>query len=135
MKKLIAYLEDDTIPIPQCILIMDPELVEYIPGEHLTISFPVKDTYLNGNNVMQGGFIGAAFDNVFGIMVFLEKQCYDMSTIDIQLNYHYPLAQGDKLVITTYLKHNGKTILHMNAEGFNKDGKLAATAYTNIIIR
>ncbi|MFY9175590.1 MAG: PaaI family thioesterase [Peptococcia bacterium] len=135
MSNLYNFLTDDTMKIPPCITVMDPDLLEYVPGQHLTLSFPVKNFYLNGGNVMQGGFIGAAFDNVFGIFVFLEKQHVNMSTIDLQINYHHPLLPEDKLVIKAYLKHSGKTIVHINAEGFNKDGVLAATASTNIILR
>jgi len=135
MIKNIERLQKKTDqPVPSCLSIMEPEIVEYHPGKSLTLSFPVLDMYLNGNKVMQGGFIAAAFDNVFGVLSFLEKENINMSTIDLQVNYHRPLTAGDRLVITAYLKHSGNTILGLYAECFNSEGKLAATATTNIIL-
>lgn len=136
MTKINDYLQKySSKPLPQCINIMEPEFIDYIPGKSLTLSFPVLDIFLNANEVMQGGFIGAAFDNVFGILTFLEKKFTNMSTINMQIDYHRPLVREDRLVITAHLKHKGNTIVSMYAEGFNAEGKLAATASTNIILR
>ena len=52
MSNLYNFLTDDTMKIPPCITVMDPDLLEYVPGQHLTLSFPVKNFYLNGGNVM-----------------------------------------------------------------------------------
>jgi acyl-coenzyme A thioesterase PaaI-like protein len=51
---------------PNCFRFMQGRVVEYLPQERLTVAFPVLDEYLNPAGSMQGGFITAAFDNVFG---------------------------------------------------------------------
>jgi len=50
---------------PNCFNFMQGQIIEF-SGERMTIAFPVLESYLNPGGSMQGGFITAAFDNVFG---------------------------------------------------------------------
>lgn len=119
---------------PNCIEIMEPRLVEYIVGKSITIGFPVLEKFLNPVGGMQGGFITAAFDNVFGSFCFYETKGKPMATIDISTTYQRPIFMGDELIVTVWIKSMGKTIIHMWGEGRNKEGKLVATATTNFIL-
>jgi len=120
--------------LPGCITTMKPEVGEYIPGMSLTMSFPVQEIFLNPKRSMQGGFIAAAFDNTFGALLHQEIKKNNMASIDMHLNYHRPIFENDRLTITAYLKAKGSTIASLYAEGFNEEGKLVATATTNMII-
>lgn len=120
--------------IPNCVTTMKTEVGEYIPGQSLTMFFPVQEIFLNGNGAMQGGFTAAAFDNAFGALLHLDTPNVTMATIDLHINYHRPIFVNDQLSVTVYLKAKGNNIAAMYAEGFNKDGKLIATATTNMMI-
>lgn len=119
--------------IPNCVNVMEPTLLEYVPGERLKIKFPVLDTYLNPFNGMQGGFISAAFDNAFGLlcdMVTMKKA----ASLDLNTNYHRPIYKDDELIIKVYLKYKGNTIVNMYAEAFNTIDELIATADSKMMI-
>ncbi len=117
-----------------CVATMQPEYVSYKPGESVTFKFPILEMFLNPRRSMQGGFVGAAFDNVFGILVLLETKRKEMATIDLSVNYIKPIFVGDELYITTYIKSKGNTICSLYGEAKNKEGKLIATSTTNIML-
>lgn len=119
---------------PQCREVMQPEFVEYVEGESLTYRFPVLEMYANPRNSMQGGFIGAAFDNTFGGLVYLLTGMLEMASIDMYINYHRPIFIGDYLYIKVMLKSKGRTVVHMLGESYDGKQRLVATATTNIML-
>lgn len=120
--------------VPNCAVFMRAEFIEYIPGEKLTFSFPVQDIYLNPAQSMQGGFITAAFDNVFGPLSLLEMKSSYTTTITLTTSYHRPIFAGDKLTVTAYIKNMGRRKIHMQADAFNHNKKLIATATCDYLL-
>lgn len=118
---------------PNCFISMQGRLVDYSHSNSLTIAFPVLENYLNPAGSMQGGFITAAFDNVFGPLCHATTGTGATTTVDINTSYHRPIFAGDELIITATAKSQGRSKVHMVAEAFNKNNKLIATATTNYI--
>lgn len=131
LKKIEEATKGD---LANCFNLMQPKVIEYIEEESLKIAFPVLEKYLNPRKSMQGGFITAAFDNAFGALFTCAIENKVGVTIDISTSYQRPIYLGDELIITAYLKLKGNTIIHMIAEAHNKEGKLIATANTNMMI-
>lgn len=119
---------------PNCREVMQPEFVEFVEGESLTYRFPVLEMYANPRNSMQGGFIGAAFDNTFGGLVFLLTGKLEMASVDLYVNYHRPIFVGDSLYIKVVMKSMGRTVIHMLGEAYDGKKRLVATATTNIML-
>lgn len=123
-----ASEEIERLPKPPCLIEMMGEILEYQPGENrLICTFPVQDKYANPMQTMQGGFIAAAFDNVFGPLSLLAGG-KPSTTVSMQLTYHRPVLMGDKLIIAARAVKKGKRTLYMEAEGFNSQGDLVASA-------
>lgn len=123
----------DLGPVPHCFNFMQAQVIDFMPGMSMTISFPVLENYLNPARTMQGGFITAAFDNVFGPLCYSATQTTATTTVDISTSYHRPILEGDELTITATIKSLGRTKIHMVAEAYNQEKKLIATATTNYI--
>lgn len=119
---------------PLCVKVMQTEFIEYVPGVSISCLFPVLESYSNARKSMQGGFICAAFDNAFGALVYLTTERMDVATIDMNLCYHKPIYEKDQLTVTVYIKSQGKTIINLNGEAFDREGNLIATALTNVFI-
>ncbi len=119
--------------VPNCFNFMDGKIKEYIPGRGLTVSFTARDEYLNPAMTMQGGFITAAFDNVFGPLCRLVTDTGSTTTIDLNTHYHRPVFSGDEITISAVVKSKGKTKVHMHADAFDANGKLIASATTTYI--
>ena len=117
-----------------CAELMQPKFIEYIENESITYAFPVLDIYLNPWKCMQGGFISAAFDNVFGALAILATGKFEVSSLDLNLNYHRPIFADDMLTVKVYLKSKGKSIISLWGESFDSCGRLIATATSKIIL-
>ncbi len=118
---------------PNCFNSMQGRMIEFKKDESLTIAFPILENYLNPAGSMQGGFITAAFDNVFGPLCEGITGTQATTTVDLYTNYHRPIFPGDELIITATVMVKGKTKIHMTAEAYNKEHKLIATATTNYV--
>jgi acyl-coenzyme A thioesterase PaaI-like protein len=51
--------------------------------------------------------------------------------VDIYTVFHRPVFPGDELVITARVKTMGKRTIHMEAEAYNQENKLVASASCN----
>jgi uncharacterized protein (TIGR00369 family) len=119
-------------PEPNCVKLMQREFIEYVVGKSATFAFPVLDIYSNPRKSMQGGFIGAAFDNTFGALVYLTTKNLNMATIDMNITYHKPIYENDRLIVKVYIRSLGKTIIHLVGEAYDNQGNLIASGTTNI---
>lgn len=129
------YLAGKTLlNAPSCYASMQACLLEY-DSSRITVAIPVLESYLNPAGSMQGGFITAAFDNVFGPLCLLATGTAQTATLNIVTTYHRPIFEGDKLVITATVKNSGNTAIYMEAEAYNKEGKHIASASSNYIIK
>lgn len=129
------YYAGEQLPSePPCYGSMQARLLEYDACK-VTVAIPVLENYLNPAGSMQGGFITAAFDNVFGPLCLFATGTPNTTTLDIYTTYHRPIFLGDSLIITATIKAQGGTAIHMTAEAFNQEGKLIASAISNYIIR
>ncbi len=134
LEKMLADGIIEERPEPNCVTIMQWEFVEYVVGKSVTCAFPVLALYSNPRKSMQGGFIGAAFDNTFGTLVYLTTKKMNMVTINLNITYHRPIYENDRLIVTVYIKSLGKTIIHLVGEAFDSKGNLIASSSTNLTL-
>lgn len=121
-------------PAPPCFTNMKAKLTAHKPGIELTVSFPVYETYVNPAGSMQGGYITAAFDNVFGPLCYRASGTGASAMVDINTSYHRPVFPGDQLIITARVKAKGKRIIHMEGEAYNSEKKLVASASCDYMV-
>lgn len=129
--------EEPAIELPQappCFTSMKGRLVSQKDDEELTIAFPVLESQLNPAGSMQGGFICAAFDNVFGPLCYKASKTPASSMVHMNTSYHRPVFPGDELTITARVKTKGRRIVHMEAEAHNRENKLTASAHCDYLI-
>ncbi len=119
---------------PPCYINMKAELAGYKDVSEMTVVFPVSDLYLNPAGSMQGGYITAAFDNVFGPLCYRASGTPESAMVDINTSFHRPVFAGDELTITARVRSKGRRIINMEAEAYNADNKLIASAHCNYMI-
>ena len=112
---------------PPCLLDMQPEPVEYVPGERLVMRFPVLERYQNPFGYMQGGFVLAALDNTVGPFSFLIAP--PSVTQQVTINYVRPVTPDQTHVtcIATVLERTRRT-LYLTGRAIADDGRLFAIA-------
>jgi len=118
---------------PPCFTSMQGEFLEYESRKKLKVSFPVLGESLNPQGKMQGGFLTAAFDNVFGPLSYLAAR-NPCITLDIHTQFFRGLDAGDTLTITAEVVARGQGSISMTAEAYNSVNKLVASSTTNLLI-
>ncbi|MCJ7856146.1 PaaI family thioesterase [Lachnospiraceae bacterium NSJ-143] len=98
----------------------------------LTVGFDIEEWELNPQNIMHGGMICTAFDNVFGTLTHFFSGESFITTVEISVHYHKPVFVGDKIEITVKPTHAGRTIVGFTGElrVANRQMLLCATSST-----
>jgi uncharacterized protein (TIGR00369 family) len=118
---------------PNCFVSMKAEVIHYESRTSLTVRFPILEESLNPLRTMQGGFIVAAFDDVFGPLSYAAARC-PCVTMNLHAQFIRPILPGDLLTITANVVSRGNQILYMTAEAFNEKDKLIATGSANAMM-
>lgn len=119
---------------PPCFTNMKGRFIAAEPGKELTVAFPVFKEYCNPAGSMQGGYISAAFDNVFGPLCHLASKTPVSAMVHMNTSYHRPVFPDDELTITGKVKSKGNRKVHMEADAHNREGKLVATAHCDYLV-
>lgn len=118
---------------PPCFVEMQGNMIEFVQGKSLKATFPVLQKQTNPAGFMQGGFIAAAFDNVFGPLSFLVAK-KPTATIDMAVQYIRSVEADQEITVTARVVARGFSTLNMSGDLINSQGKLCATATTNLVI-
>jgi uncharacterized protein (TIGR00369 family) len=129
----LQYAEPGATYPPNCFVAMKAEVLHYESRTSLTVKFPVLEVSLNPLRTMQGGFIVAAFDNVFGPLSYAAARC-PCVTLNLIAQFTRPILPGDRLTITAKVVSRGNQILYMTAEALNGKNKLVATGSANAMM-
>jgi acyl-coenzyme A thioesterase PaaI-like protein len=120
--------------LPNCFRFMQGEFLEYQPRQMLKVRFPVLKESLNPVRKMQGGFIIAAFDNVFGPLSYAAARTI-CSTLNIETHFHRSVDEGDSLLLIGHVLSRSSMIMHLAGEAYNGKGKLVATCSASMMIQ
>ena len=112
---------------PNCFTSMQAKFVEYESRRSLSVAFPVLEESLNPLRTMQGGFIVAAFDDVFGPLSYLAARI-PCVTLNLNTQFIRPIECGDQLTVRATVVSRNAQVLQMTAEAFNSRNKVIATA-------
>ena len=134
MEQIGRLLQDGTGKIDPNMMLPPPVFIEmggtfesYVPGESLTVSFPVRPEYDNPMRRMQGGLICAAMDNTLGPLSFLVTGGAAV-TLSMNVDFVRGIKAGDMLTCTASVLSRSRTNLIMDAQAFDGRGKLVARA-------
>ncbi|NLP30140.1 MAG: PaaI family thioesterase [Clostridiales bacterium] len=101
----------------------------------ITMEFPVMDWQLNTNNVMHGGMIATAFDEVLGIFAHYFAEGKAALTSNITVHYLKPVPKGDSLLITAKIISAGRKVITLSGEGHLKsNGMMTNSAIATFVI-
>jgi uncharacterized protein (TIGR00369 family) len=118
---------------PNCFVAMHAEFVEYESRHSLTVTFPVLEESLNPLRAMQGGFLVAAFDNVFGPLSYLAARV-PCVTLNLNAQFIRPVEAGDQLTIRAEVISRGAQVLQMTGDALNRRHKVVGTAAATAIV-
>ena len=119
---------------PQSNLTLATQYIGVDLGKSLTAEIPFNRKFANPLGMFQGGFIGAAFDEVFGPLTYMAAQRPSV-TIEMSTSYLRPFVASDEsLILKAELVAKTRSLLVLKAEAHTKAGKLVATATSHSLI-
>ena len=102
------------------------------------LSLDLRDDHLSPAGRIHGGVISGFFDFACGASVFTTMEPNDFcSTVELKVNYFYPLHSGDKLLCHSKVVFRGKRLCVAEAMLYRNGDKInpvaMATATLNIV--
>lgn len=103
-------------------------------GKSLTGRVRFDPKFTNPVGYFQGGFLGAAFDDVMGPLTYMAAG-RPVATIEMSVSFLKPFVAKDEYVdITAEVVSLSKALLVIKAEARSKEGKLLATAHNHSLV-
>jgi uncharacterized protein (TIGR00369 family) len=103
-------------------------------GKMLTAEFKFDPKFGNPMQVFQGGFLCAAFDDVYGPLTYMACE-RPVVTIEMSTTYLRPFREKDEYItVRAEVVARSKSLLVLKAEAKNKNGKLIATSTSHSLI-
>ncbi len=113
---------------------LKPEFVEYTPEGRLSLKYPVRPDHRNGYGALQGGILTSFIDNNFGMHMHVVTEASSMPTVNITVNLHKGISlEEDKVIVTSWVVSAGKRVVSLAAEAKTENGKILATAQSNML--
>jgi len=103
-------------------------------GKMLAAEFKYDIHFTNPLRTVQGGFLCAAFDDVYGPLTYMAALT-PVVTIEMSTTFIRPFTAETELIrIKAEVVSKSKSLLILKAEAHSKDGKLIATSTNHSLI-
>lgn len=113
---------------PNSIKTNKPYYIHFDEGKSLGAEFEFNEAFTNPLKMLQGGFLCALLDDVFGPLTYMAAKGPAV-TIQMNTTFIRPFTAKDKkAVVIARVVSQGKSLLVLEAEVKSLDGKLIATA-------
>ncbi len=100
----------------------------------VTIHFPLRSEFLNGNGVLHGGITASIADEAaWHALVHAHAGHREMTTTELKVNYLRPIA-GKKVIVRVYVLRAGKTLSVTRVDIFDAERRLSAIAVVTYML-
>ena len=131
MRELATIMKQSGLRLrmpPRSLEQLGTRFVDIQAGKMLAAEIPFHEEFCNPTGVMQGGFLCAAFDEVFGPLSYMAAR-RPAVTIEMNTSFIRPFqAKHRLLIVRANLVSASRTLLLMEATATSPDGKLIAVA-------
>lgn len=94
--------------------------------------FEVRKDMTNGAKILHGGIMTTMIDEVMGLAFYTLGSDYFYPTLSINVDFLAPAQIGDKVFVKANVVKHGRTIINLESQVHNAEGKLLARATSNI---
>jgi uncharacterized protein (TIGR00369 family) len=119
---------------PPSVTTLGTHYIEMDLGKMLAAEFKYDVRFTNPLRTIQGGFLCAAFDDVYGPLTYMAAMAPVM-TIEMSTTFIRPFTAETELIrIKAVVVSKSKSLLVLKAEAHSKDGKLIAISTNHSMI-
>ena len=94
--------------------------------------FMVRKEMTNPVGMLHGGVISGMIDDCIGVNFFILGLEYFYPTINLNVEFFNPAAEGETVSVKTQVIKQGKTIINIKADVLNENLRLVAQASSNL---
>jgi uncharacterized protein (TIGR00369 family) len=131
MRELTVKMQEQNVQLqlPHASLAtMGTRFTDLLPGKMLAAEIPFHNEFRNPTGVMQGGFLCAAFDEVFGPLSYMAARGPAV-TIEMNTSFIRPFqAKHQRLTIRAEVLTKSRSLILLEAKAVEPNGKLIAVA-------
>jgi uncharacterized protein (TIGR00369 family) len=100
----------------------------------VTVEFPLKEEFLNGNGVLHGGVVASIADEAaWHALIHGHQVKPSMTTTELKVNYLRPFT-GKKVIARAYVLRAGKTLSVTRVDLLDAQKKLSAVAIVTYML-
>lgn len=99
----------------------------------LSIRYTVRPDMTNPHRTLHGGVIAGMLDDVMGTAVASLGKEQAFVSINLSVDFLQAAKVSDEVIARAEVTRNGRTVIHMKAELFNKSGKILAVSTSNLV--
>jgi len=100
-----------------------------------TVEYVVRKEMTNPLGTLQGGLFVTMMDDALGIAVYSLGKDKLYTTVNFAIDYLGGLVEGDTKHVTAEVMREGNTILNVRMQATDPDGKVLATATSNLVAK
>ncbi len=113
---------------------MGGQFLDYQPGKAMQCVFPTQERFGMMAGLMQGGFLAAAIDNVYGHFALLEMRAACVTTtLNTTFIRAIPVGSGN-ITVEVRLRQKNRSMLFMDAKVLSAEGRTSATSSTVMVV-
>ena len=98
------------------------------------VSVLVRNDMTNPVGMWHGGVTTAMIDDCIGVNFFVLGLEYFYPTINLNVEFFNGAKEGETVYVRTRLVKQGRTIINLKADMLNEQGKLIASATSNLAV-
>lgn len=107
--------------------------LDHIEKGAAEISLDVRTEMTNPYKHIHGGMMALVIDECIGMAVFSLGSSINYTTLNLNIDYLYGIADGERLVAKSKVIREGKKIVNVECVVYNMEHKLLAKASSNLI--
>ena len=98
----------------------------------IEFSYTVRKEMTNPVGTLHGGVIAGIMDDLIGVTAFSLGETTFNTSVNLNVDYFYPVQEGDEVIATTQIVKQGNTLKNIQCEVRDKNNKLIARGYSNL---
>ena len=107
-------------------------LLEIEEGE-LTVSIKVRKEMTNPMGILHGGMSALIMDEVIGAAVYTLNRDTFFTSVNLSVDFLSSIPLGENVIAKCKVARAGKTIVNVDCQLLNEEGKLIAKGMSNLI--
>lgn len=108
--------------------------LEHVEKGAVTVSLLLKEEMTNPYGNIHGGMMSLLIDEAIGWAVVSLDAENHYTSLNLNVDFLYAAAMGEKLIAKSKIIRQGKKIVHAECEVFNESDVLLAKATSNLVV-